>query len=647
MVTRAGVLRLPRAVTAHSHAVGSAGVRWVDGGGGLLSLSHGGAEILGWQVLRPGLSADAVEEAVLLPDHSSVWLSLSADNGLVSELVDASNLFQDEALRGDGVGRAEGPVRRIDRVASQVVALGACRGIAALRAAGPPTAISALLVLDDASASPAASASNSPPAERTSLDGSVPDKRPAEADARPESVAAARVRGAQVDVHGPNGRLLSTQTFGAPVRAVAGSVASLWTLCAEPEAERFVLVLRRSGHADVSLGFEGDLRWPHGLLPAADGLTVYLHHRAARGHTLRAVTLANTPEGPRLEAGWRVPAPERVGLLAATGGAHPCVFAVDEIGPSLLRLDPRRPPPLRALAERPTGLVPTAWNLMPCGGLSMARRYRLRALVTLLRGHPAARRRAWVEQQLAGDVSVDEAVELFHAVCQVSPGLAETVADRARTLFPQSAQVRLLHADRAARAGQWGRVGVLLSDVRPDLQEADHAAHYHHLLGLSLLQAGAGQGARQAWREGLGCDAGDPCGLSALLRSVDADDNDEALSDYALRVRLIARADAARAAGDFSAVISVLDHLAVWRDPEAQSFARLTEAVLETPAHDDESWLRKLRAVAGFLWLTDPRRAAPPGWQALSLPAERWDAQRIADLRAKANWWLSPGPASS
>jgi hypothetical protein len=56
--------------------------------------------------------------------------------------------------------------------------LGACGGIAALRAAHPPTAIPALPILDDASASPAVGALDSAPDGRTALDRSFPDRLP-------------------------------------------------------------------------------------------------------------------------------------------------------------------------------------------------------------------------------------------------------------------------------------------------------------------------------------------------------------------------------------------------------------------------------------------------------------------------------------
>ena len=54
--------------------------------------------------------------------------------------------------------------------------LGACCTFAAPRAAHPPTTISALPILDDASASPAEGALDSPPEGRTSLDGSMRDQ---------------------------------------------------------------------------------------------------------------------------------------------------------------------------------------------------------------------------------------------------------------------------------------------------------------------------------------------------------------------------------------------------------------------------------------------------------------------------------------
>jgi hypothetical protein len=440
--------------------------------------------------------------------------------------------------------------------------------------------------------------------------------------------------GATVHLHEATGRRIGSWRFEGLVHGVARWGAEGVVVLTEQGSGARVHVVapgRRPRPVDLP-GAPGEL---HGLAALGDGVFVHLMQGTRR------VLFALATDGDQLVVRWSAAVGLRAQLVTDPAGTRVALLALGEGPAAVVLLAVDAPPDLPSPVDRQAGLVHAPWGLTPCVGLSVQRRARAQAMVQLLRAQPKRARRGWIREQIATEMGEDEVVELFHATRRVSFQLGSEVAEHAQARFPQSAQVRLLYADRAARLGNWARVGTLLSAVAPAGTE-DYAGHFHHLRGLSLLFSGAPHSAVTAWQDGVACPGAEACGLAGLARSVDADD-DGALSVHAFLVRALQRADAARAAGDFEAVIHRLDHPYTWLHAELQSFARLTEAQLETPARTDAAWVRKARTITAFVVMTTPGHAAPD-WMTLQLPATRWAPERIESLRAQALLWLTPAP---
>ncbi|MCB9525339.1 MAG: hypothetical protein H6702_18465 [Myxococcales bacterium] len=422
---------------------------------------------------------------------------------------------------------------------------------------------------------------------------------------------------------GPDGQRQRGEGFDHPVHGVAAAPAGPpWMLAGVGHGAR----LWAGGPSARPIELPLDVDHPFAVLAVGD--VAYVTGGDGRRAGLWAVA--------RSEAGcavrWSVPLPRSATLLMDPGFQR----AVAVVGGCLFTLDPAAPPQVPDAG--PDHIDPVV-RARPCSGLPVARRARVNALRRLLEARSRGARRAWVDAQVAQGLAPTEVIELYHAARQVSAALAERVAERALERLPDRAEVRLINAERLVRQGRWARASELLAPVRPGPDEADVAAHFHHLLGLSLWFAGADASAVAAWREGLAHPGAEACGLHDLLAGV-AGDAGGRLSPQAQLIRAVRAADAARAAGDFNGVIAALDLPVVWALRHPQALARLAEAVLELPAKDDAAWLRKARVVAHFA------RAEGGAPEAVALPAERWTQERLDDLRTQARLWLSPAPAT-
>ncbi len=411
----------------------------------------------------------------------------------------------------------------------------------------------------------------------------------------------ARIHGLAAAAQGPRWQLAETRDGGAVVGPVGGPERAL---------------------------SPAQLSWRHAI--ATDGAVAYVHAGDGRRWWLWAVAV----EGAQITVRWQVRAPRALDLLTDAASSAVVALADCRVHP----LTGEQAPPLASQGRWQPKDV--SWSARPCLGLPVARRARVTALRRLLEARSPATRRAWVDQQVAHELSPNEVVDLYHAARQVTAGLADRVAEQGLARWPAHAGPRLISAERLARLGQWGRVGALLSPVTPGPDEADIAAHFHHLLGLSLLYAGAEASAAEAWRAGLAHPGADVCELAALAADA-AGDGAGPGSDYVRLMRAVRAADAARAAGDFDRAIEVLDQPQVWALRHPQALARLTEAVLEVPARDDGAWLRKARVIATYA-----SAVAAEGAHPAPLAAERWVDDRLDDLRTQARLWLSPAPAT-
>ncbi len=212
--------------------------------------------------------------------------------------------------------------------------------------------------------------------------------------------------------------------------------------------------------------------------------------------------------------------------------------------------------------------------------------------------------------------------------------------------FPDHAGFALLRAETAADDGRWQEVLEILLPIEITPRDVTdcYVMHYYHLLGLARLRAGETREAAAAFAKGLEHQHYGLCNLRSLVHLTRPMPEVPAPADWGPRQPVVRQllgavrtADRALAAGDAGAARVALERPVVWREAEVQSAARLAAAHLETRAVTPAERFAKR---VGLAFFRDAMNRPPEIRRELFLPGLTWDAERLAELDARAGAWL-------
>jgi hypothetical protein len=203
----------------------------------------------------------------------------------------------------------------------------------------------------------------------------------------------------------------------------------------------------------------------------------------------------------------------------------------------------------------------------------------------------------------------------------------------------------------AALAGQrkWKDLADVLEAVDATTLDTRTRQHLHHLQAAALLGSGDVAGAHLAVQETFSFAGScktehlrDWIAAVAEPSGVDADGNVPlTLPSRRQLIALIDAADRALSKGDNAQVLALFERMLPWELVEVQSFARLAESHLATPARSGAESLRKAITLEKYLSAMYDDRV---GIRAeVLLPNGTWANDRLEDIEKRARAWLK-GP---
>jgi len=462
-------------------------------------------------------------------------------------------------------------------------------------------------------------------------------------------------KGPGLSIHEPSGhRLIRTNLPGA-VRLVAPLPDDTGYFAL---FERFPETSMKSGFAFGEISADGELLrsttqddiggYPLATVASSreTGMIFVRTRNAADKQWLRAFRRDGGPEGAMREA-YAMPLGDRRALAQDENGRRAYLVCLTDPGVELIELG-ADPPVLDGPETTHLFKLPLDSSLF-C--IEPASREAMKIFLEHFkwnRGDVVRQRAAELRAEREGnrDALVVLAWALIHGSGAAS---AEEIA---RSLAEQHpADKGIEHLLWASLAGQrkWKQLAEVLEAVDATTLDTRTQQHLYHLQAAALLGSGDVAGAHLAVQETFSLAGScktehlrDWIAAVAEPSGVDANgDVPLTLSSQRQLIALIDAADRALSKGDNAKVLALFERTLPWELVEVQSFARLAEAHLATPARTGAESLRKVITLEKYLSAMYDDRV---GIRAeVLLPNGTWADDRLEDIEKRARAWIA-GP---
>lgn len=392
---------------------------------------------------------------------------------------------------------------------------------------------------------------------------------------------------------------------------------------------------------------------PRGDLPLPEAYELY-EAASARADELTALILMGDGErelvvveatGPGPSVVWRTEVPRDTTLLRTSSRSHVTALVQGADGPVFIPIDRTLPTGLPGQAE--LFELPMLYVLLmrcdtPGGERGEA----------CHEGRPQSTP-AMLEEEIDGHIDagrVSEALDCA-AARPVGAGMywARSMRQRIADRWPQHPEVAMRVAQDALEACRGVEAPELLTSVDLETVHVDMRRHFLHLRGLGKFQCGDQLGARSDWTDAKTWSGA--CNIDALVASLGPEGQSPgtrtaprpecgAVLHFGDLCAILAEADRLRDAGDLEGARAALHRRAIWHVREEQTAGRLAAVHMDLHAATGRYAFATALACARLVHVDDALE------RERNLPvANRWDADRIRDVRRRAHEWLFAPPS--